>query len=179
MVILYTGQAFYDVTQAPAWTGALNDGKIRVPLEGLEAMTPALRAVLAHEMVHSFVRYRTRGRCPAWLNEGLAQLGEGRSSARVAAPLLEMHKHGVFLPLSTLQESFRRLDQRQVPLAYAQSLAVVEMLRAREGMPSLGRLLDRVAAGESVDGALRAVFGLTLPEAEEQLIPYLQKKAGQ
>ena len=34
-VILYTNQAFMDITRAPSWTGALNDGRIRVPVEGL------------------------------------------------------------------------------------------------------------------------------------------------
>jgi len=178
LVILYTSQAFYDVTQAPSWTGALNDGKIRVPLEGLETMTPALRSVLAHEMVHTFVRYRSRGRCPAWLNEGLAQLGEGRSSTRFAARLLDLYQKAALLPLASLNESYSGLDQRLVPAAYAQSLAVVEMLRDREGLPSLGRLLDRLAGGESVGAALRAVFGLSLAEVEEQLGAFLQRKAG-
>ena len=30
-VILYTNQAFSDITRAPSWTGALNDGRIRCP----------------------------------------------------------------------------------------------------------------------------------------------------
>ena len=34
LVTLYTEQAFFDVTQAPAWTGAINDGKLRIPIEG-------------------------------------------------------------------------------------------------------------------------------------------------
>jgi tetratricopeptide (TPR) repeat protein len=178
LVILYTSQAFYDVTQAPSWTGALNDGKIRVPLEGLEAMTPALQSVLAHEMVHTFVRYRSHGRCPAWLNEGLAQLGEGRSSARIAARLLEIYQKGGLLPLVSLNESFSGLDQRLVPTAYAQSLAVVEMLRDRESLSSLGRVLDRLAGGESAGAAVRAVFGVGLAELEEQVGPFLQGKAG-
>src|SRR2546425_415147 len=34
-VILYTQDAFSDITRAPAWVGALNDGRLRVPAEGL------------------------------------------------------------------------------------------------------------------------------------------------
>ena len=36
-VVLYTNQTFMDITRAPSWVGALNDGRIRVPVEGLTA----------------------------------------------------------------------------------------------------------------------------------------------
>ena len=54
-VILYTNQAFFDVTQQPSWVGALNDGKLRIPLQGLDSVTPTLLRVLKHELTHSFV----------------------------------------------------------------------------------------------------------------------------
>jgi tetratricopeptide (TPR) repeat protein len=41
-VILYTQQAFADITRAPNWVGALNDGRIRVPVQGLTTVTPDL-----------------------------------------------------------------------------------------------------------------------------------------
>jgi len=41
-VILYTQQAFADITSAPGWVGALNDGRIRVPVQGLTQLTPEL-----------------------------------------------------------------------------------------------------------------------------------------
>src|ERR1700716_3813640 len=31
-VTLYTEQAFFDVTHAPSWSGAINDGKLRIPI---------------------------------------------------------------------------------------------------------------------------------------------------
>ena len=34
-VILYTDQAFFDVTQSPSWAGAVNDGKLRIPVNGM------------------------------------------------------------------------------------------------------------------------------------------------
>src|SRR5260370_1086823 len=41
-VILYTQDAFTDITKAPAWAGALNDGRIPVPLQGLTAVDQTL-----------------------------------------------------------------------------------------------------------------------------------------
>src|SRR5262249_3294866 len=54
-VVLYTSQAYFDVTQAPAWSAAVNDGKLRIPAEGLETVSPELSRVLKHELTHSFV----------------------------------------------------------------------------------------------------------------------------
>src|SRR4029077_15911863 len=48
-VILYTQQGFADITQVPNWVGALNDGRIRVPVQGLTEVTPELSRVLKHE----------------------------------------------------------------------------------------------------------------------------------
>ena len=76
IVILYPNQAFQDITRTPNWVGALNDGKIRVPVSGLTQMTAELARVLKHELTHSFVRQITMGHCPTWFNEGLAQLEE-------------------------------------------------------------------------------------------------------
>src|SRR5207249_63324 len=54
-VILYPDQIYFDITQAPSWTGAVFDGKIRVPTRGLTGVTDRLRAILAHELAHSFI----------------------------------------------------------------------------------------------------------------------------
>jgi len=54
-VILYTNQAFFDVTHAASWMGAVNDGKLRIPLQGLDSVTPELARILKHEV--SFVSF--------------------------------------------------------------------------------------------------------------------------
>ena len=41
-VVLYTEQTFFDVTQAPSWSGAVFDGKLRIPVQGLTSVTPEL-----------------------------------------------------------------------------------------------------------------------------------------
>jgi tetratricopeptide (TPR) repeat protein len=65
-VVLYTRQTFSDITQAPGWVGALNDGRIRVPVQGLNGVTPELSRVLKHELTHSFVGQKTRGHAYMW-----------------------------------------------------------------------------------------------------------------
>ncbi|MGH9530303.1 MAG: tetratricopeptide repeat protein, partial [Terriglobales bacterium] len=80
-VVLYTDQAFFDVTQAPSWSGAVNDGKLRIPIQGITTVTPELARVLKHELAHSFINQLSGGRCPQWLNEGIAQAMEPKSVA--------------------------------------------------------------------------------------------------
>src|ERR1700742_2967568 len=89
-VVLYTQQAFADITQAPAWVGALNDGRIRVPVQGLNEVTPELSRVLRHELTHSFIQQKTRGHAPTWIQEGLAQWMEGKRSDGIAPALIRM-----------------------------------------------------------------------------------------
>jgi tetratricopeptide (TPR) repeat protein len=91
-VVLYTNQAFFDVTHAPAWTSALNDGKLRLPVEGMESVSAELSRVLKHELAHSFVNQAARGKCPVWLNEGIAQMVEPQSADRYKRGLARLFK---------------------------------------------------------------------------------------
>ncbi len=93
-VILYTGQSFADITRAPSWVGALNDGRMRIPVQGLTAVTPELARVLKHELTHSFIGQKTHNRAPTWLQEGVAQYMEGRRSAGTAGALLNAAGQG-------------------------------------------------------------------------------------
>src|SRR5258708_3200511 len=54
-VVLYTDEAFRDITRAPSWAGALNDGRIRVPVQGLTAVDQDLSRSLQHEPAHSVI----------------------------------------------------------------------------------------------------------------------------
>src|SRR5256712_5931706 len=67
IVILYTQREFVDITEAPSWAGALNDGKLRIPIGGVTGMNPELARVLKHELTHSFLQSLAAGHRPAWL----------------------------------------------------------------------------------------------------------------
>ena len=69
-VILYPLQEFREVTQAPENVAGLYDGKIRVPLGGLQRVDDAARRLLVHELTHAFVHSKTRGNCPTWRRSG-------------------------------------------------------------------------------------------------------------
>lgn len=72
-VLIYTKEEFSRITQSPGWAAGLYDGKIRIPLGGVTRVSPHLRSLLYHEYTHVVVRDLSRGQCPTWLNEGLAE----------------------------------------------------------------------------------------------------------
>lgn len=178
-MILYTEQAFADITRAPGWVGALNDGRIRVPVEGLTSVSEELSRVLKHELTHSFIRQKTRERCPTWLNEGLAQWMEGKRSGEFALGLAEgLDKSGT-VPAQVLEGSFLRLSGNASGVAYALSLAMVEYLVEAYGMTDVQRLLGRIATEDSSEAALRSIYSYNYEQLQQETARYLRKTYGQ
>jgi tetratricopeptide (TPR) repeat protein len=174
-VILYTGQAFADITRAPGWVGALNDGRIRVPVQGLSSVTPDLSRVLKHELTHSFVQQKTRGRCPVWLQEGVAQWMEGRRSRDAAASLVALYDRKQMPSLGSLEGSWMGLSGDAAVFAYAWALAAVETIVETQGKSDLERLLDQVAVMPSTEAALKESLRSDYSDLEQQTIAYLRR----
>ncbi len=179
LVTLYTEQAFFDVTHAPSWTGAINDGKLRVPISGLSSMTPELAHVLKHELAHSFIAHLSAGRCPPWLHEGIAQFLEPRSLGGEGRQLSLLFKAQGNIPLNTLEGSFLHLSGPQVHIAYAESLAAVSYISDSYGLSDIQRILDRISQGSSTEAALRATIHSDYGQFESDLARYLADKYGQ
>jgi tetratricopeptide (TPR) repeat protein len=177
-VSLYTDQAFFDVTHAAAWTAALNDGKIRIPISGINAVTPELASVLRHELTHSFVAQITHNRAPVWLNEGVAQLEQGSSTRAIGPRLAALYSSGRQIPLNQLEGGFQDYSSAEASVAYAESLAAVEYIRATYGVSDLARLLQRLGEGQSVESALRSTVHGGYAELETEITNYLKKNYG-
>jgi len=176
-VILYTDQAFFDVTQAPSWSGAVNDGKLRIPVDGVSTVTPELARVLKHELAHSFINQVAAGRCPHWLNEGVAQalepkpLSDGRR-------LAQLYKEQREIPLNALEGSFMRFSNVEAYVAYLESLAAVQYITDTYGMSDVRRILERIGEGSSAEAALRATIHSDYGQLEEEVGKYLASKYG-
>ena len=163
-VTLYTDREFRDVTHAPAWASALNDGEIRIPVEGLTEITPKLRRVIRHELTHSFINAMTQGNCPSWFHEGLAQLREGSDRMDPYPRLRVAQAEGNLLPLWSLEGLFVNYSKEKARLVYAQALAATEYLELRRGRESLRKILSILGGSHSMNEALKAVVGLDYQE---------------
>lgn len=177
-VTLYTEQAFFDVTRAPSWSGAVNDGKLRIPISGMNSMTSDLSRVLKHELTHSFVNQMSNGRCPTWLHEGIAQVEEGKSSATYGRPLAQLFAAGQEIPYNALEGSFMRFSTPEAVTAYAESLAAVEYIRDTYGMSDIPRILDRLSQGSSMEVALRSTIHADYSQLRDELAKWLKDKYG-
>jgi tetratricopeptide (TPR) repeat protein len=178
-VILYTEQAFFDVTRAPSWSGAVNDGKLRIPVSGLPSVTSALARVLKHELAHSFVNQITGGRCPTWLNEGVAQAVEPRTVASLGRQLAQLFRSQRQIPYNVLEGSFMRFSNIEATVAYAESLAAVEYISDTYGMSDVHRILQRIGQGSSAEAALRATIHSDYGQLESEVGKFLSSKYGE
>jgi len=178
LVTLYTEQAFFDVTRAPSWSGALNDGKLRIPISGVSSMTSELARVLKHELAHSFINQLSAGRCPPWLHEGIAQLLEPRNLGRDGRALAQLFKTQRNIPLNVLEGSFMRFYGTEAYVAYAESLAAVSYINDSYGMSDVQRILLLLSQGSSPEAALRATIHSDYGQLESDLAKYLADKYG-
>lgn len=178
-VVLYPDRQYFDVTQAPTWTSAINDGKLQIPIQGLNQMNGELARVLRHELTHSFINQISRGRCPLWLNEGIAQLMEPQNVGSAGHVLAHLFTARNEVPLNVLESSFMNLNQNQATIAYAESLAAVEYINDTYGMSDLRALLERIGQGASVETALRAVLNVGYRQFEDDIGTFLKSKYGE
>jgi tetratricopeptide (TPR) repeat protein len=175
-VVLYTEQAFADITRAPGWAGALNDGRLRIPVQGLTNVTAELARVLKHELTHSFITQKSHGRAPTWLQEGVAQWMEGRRSSTAATALIDAVGQGSMPSLASLEGSWIAMPSDMVARAYAWSLAVVESVIQTGGISDISRLLDRIANAASPEAAARETLHSDYGDLEQQTIAYLKRE---
>jgi tetratricopeptide (TPR) repeat protein len=175
IVILYTQKEFVDITEAPSWAGAINDGKLRIPIGGVTVMNSQLERILKHELTHSFLRSIAGGRCPTWLNEGVAELMEPRSSSSYASRLSALFRERKAIPFSALEGSYTRFSDIQAQVAYAESLSGVEYLRDRYGMGEVLRMLRNIGSGAEPEMALRQRTGMDYSAFGQRVGEYLAK----
>jgi hypothetical protein len=131
--------------------------------------------VLKHELTHSFIQQRTLGRCPQWLNEGLAQWIEGRRTGNDAQPLIAVYERERSMPWRFLEGSWVGVPDQAVRFAYAWSLASVESIIADSGMAGIERLLESFGTESSIEAALRAALHTNYADLEQETAKYLRR----
>ena len=165
-VILYSDQQFQEVTDAPGWSSGIYDGKIRIPIGGIEQKTSGLRRTLYHEYTHAVVRAITP-RVPTWLNEGLAQYFEGKEiNGRQKEMLRRLAQAGKLPPLSNLEGSFMGLGGEQAVFAYLISLSSVRYMIDSFGMYRVKDILEELAAGADTGKAISNSIMLSYEELD-------------
>jgi tetratricopeptide (TPR) repeat protein len=167
-IVLYTREDYGKATAAHGWTGGLFDGKIRLPVRDWSSSRTAIESTLVHELTHLFVRALSR-KVPVWLNEGLAQVHQGRTAAGVTAQLVKAREAALLPGISALPESWAGIEDRErVALYYAVALSFTAWLQDRFGAGSMAALLGSLDRSAAFGSAFEAEFGMPLEEAESE-----------
>ena len=161
-------RTLFSDTSLPQWAIACYDnGRIRLTYRPYsDSSIGVLYAVIRHEWTHLLVDLLAQGRCPNWLDEGLAQF--------VARPLMNSEKTRLqqasrdkhLLPFHLLQKPFRNLQEKQRRLAYLQSYAIAKYVIQQFGFAALRDVLKHLGDEKSTDAAFQAGFGKT----EEEIV---------
>jgi tetratricopeptide (TPR) repeat protein len=152
VVILYSGRSYLEMG-GPHWSAGMFDGKIRVPVAGLERLDQHIQTTLHHELAHAFVHARGGGSVPRWLHEGVAEHMEGVRSVQ----------HGKFL--ASILNQGRTLDaclstaNCDVEVFYPAAASLVDFMVQSRGMGGIRDVLVALGRGGDVDSALRGVYG--------------------
>ncbi|MDO8730230.1 MAG: peptidase MA family metallohydrolase [Candidatus Omnitrophota bacterium] len=173
-VLLYSDSDFQKIKSLSHSVGGLYDGKIRLPLKPGSLNGDRLQAILWHEYTHAVVHDLSRGRCPMWLNEGIATSQEFRIKnvevGRVRAAL-EQEK----LPAWDLLWSESRYDQATLDLYYQTSFMITQYLVRRWSWKEMARLLERLGQGTPMRDALRAQYRTDPAVIEKEWRAWLRK----
>ena len=171
--VVLTGEAALGPSRYPDWAAGINDGTIRVPVRGVEEPGSSLDRLIRHELAHSFLSSRTRGNCPTWLQEGVAQWLEGGDPEREDEVLAKKLLAGDLLALHTLEAPFHERGEPDARLAYAASLSAVAHLLRTRGAQGLIRLIESLGAGVPSDDALSQATGMSYAEFQRTWERYL------
>lgn len=153
-VVIYKREDYKAVTASPDWSGGVYDGAIRLPFGAISELTPRLRAVLFHEYAHVVVFELTRGNCPLWLNEGIAEFF-GR--LQFNSPMAELGKAArtkSYQNFHKLETGFNGLTAQQASLAYQQSYALVNHIVTNYGWHCVMAILKKLGNGAAIGDAI-------------------------
>ena len=164
-------EAFSVKTGAPSWTSAMfYRDEISVPISANEPLDSVeLGRALSHEYVHAFMAQLSAYRCPAWLDEGIAQIFEGEPNPLLAPALRRWTLSKRSMKLDDLQGGFTTLEQDLVPAAYAHSYFASRELLASHGFSGISNYLRSLSYGFTPREAFKKSFGISQQAFEARL----------
>ncbi len=161
-VSLYTEDDFFKLTGAPEWTNALFlNNEISLPVN-----SDVLESSLKHEFTHAYINALSKSKCPAWLDEGIAQWIEGSNHQILTSIYKDWLKRNSVIPFKLLENGFLNLSSEIVGAAYAQSLFGFELLLEKYGKRKIDKYFRLLKKGQKHKKAFRRTFRISEVELE-------------
>lgn len=151
--------------RAPDWSSGLYDGRIRIVIGDYPNEQDDIRRTLRHELTHA-VLHSLGTRLPTWLQEGMAQIAEGRDVSLAREAL------GARLPLrvtpADLDSNWTSwTDRDKVAQAYFYSMAMCAWLEEEYATGVLHTLFHNVR-GRTFDEGWAMTFGQDFETVERR-----------
>ena len=172
VVLVTSPAAAPPVAAVPEWSTSQFDGRVRMQVRPPVKDRAEFERMLTHEYAHAVLRTVAPSGVPAWLNEGFATWLEPGGLKRAER---DLRAAGVLLPWPRLQESFASLPPAAVTAAYAQSALGVAVMIGRAGIPAVLAMMRDLAAGETLDSAMRSRIGLSIEEFQREFLASLRR----
>ena len=158
------------VLYEPGWTGGEAFASQNIVIIGIAPSEAAWgKSAEVHELTHVLVGHFTftcLGEVPTWLNEGLAVYSEGALDPDSQAQLDEAVKSDTLLPVRSLSGGFSEVPSKAY-LSYSESYSIVKFLIETQGRDKMTALLLSLRDGNTVDEALRGVYGFDVEGLED------------
>lgn len=173
-----------------AWTGGLAPEwgagvafprieRIVLPAYAPRVRSPAdLRRTLRHELAHvALQRHLGNVQVPRWFTEGYATWSAGQLDPEADWLLRVAFLTGRAPPLDSL-DLLWPAGATDARIAYLLSASAVRYLYSHGGEPAFAQMLERWAAGASLDEAMRASYQFTLARFEQDWSRHVRREYG-
>jgi len=165
-VVLYGKDEYQAISNMPHWSGALYDGKIRIPIYDEKSDSKNLKKYIQHELTHVFITDMSDNRCPVWLHEGLAQYEENKIIPINRGFFQRAVKAGDLLSWEDLEKGVAQAkDQASAILFYHQSFEMAKYLIEKYRFVKIKALLQKLTKqGAVFEDAFKEVMGISLKD---------------
>lgn len=117
-----------------SWIAGIFDGKIRVIAGRDEGEPEELNILITHEIIHLAVYEMSKGKCPNWLDEGLAVAMSQSLPEEYLKKLIGAVGNDSYLPLEALEHPLpANIDEALRQVGYAQCASMAEYLVETQG----------------------------------------------
>lgn len=155
----------------PEWAGGITVPELRrivLPeYPGAHVRDDDQGTILRHEIAHMVLHDRLPGIVPRWFDEGYAEVASGGWDVESAWQLRVAFLTGGLPPLDSLALEWPTSDNG-ARTAYLLSATAVDYLRRRGGERGLRLLFDNWRRLGDFEPALRATYGITLGQLEDE-----------
>lgn len=144
-VVVLKSDDFKSMRDLPSWAGGVYDGRIRLYMPSGSGSESSLKSAARHEYTHHVIHLLCAGKCPIWLNEGLAQIFEYDHLPQINMPKDLAAK---MPPLEQLERGFKsQLNREEAKKLYLFALYAAERIVLEYGWAKTAEILLSIGQG--------------------------------